>query len=372
MDGQAMRARIFFLIGILILTIHASEPVGPLWFASGSAEAGLDGEMELPPTVPGCDGQRRDDWKAEEEKRFEELRQLEDELVRLRRRLEDVRGECRNLRRKALVRLVALYKFKQIGYATPLFLANNRDEALNGLFLAEKLMANDHEILLDLLNCSKIISNVESETIKKEEKIRALKDNLQTCEQELLVLDEGKGASRAVGIRQKDLYAKSYFELERSLLILERRAKNRRPIFDFDWTPFSKRKGALPFPTQGEITETYASINDVSSRSILYNGGVIIKAPAGQSIQAVHEGVVIFADWLADYGNVMIIDHGNHYKTLIAHAERLLRKTGDVVKGSDVIATVGNTGSNGEAKLYFEIRHHGRPVDPAEWLAAYK
>jgi septal ring factor EnvC (AmiA/AmiB activator) len=68
----------------------------------------------------------------------------------------------------------------------------------------------------------------------------------------------------------------------------------------------------------------------------------------------------------------MIIDHGDHYHSLIAHAERLMKGVGDPVKRGELVATVGNTGSSNTTQLYFEIRHHGKPVNPMEWLASGK
>ncbi len=95
-------------------------------------------------------------------------------------------------------------------------------------------------------------------------------------------------------------------------------------------------------------------------------------APKGQPVEAVFDGVVVFSDWLKEYGNVMIIDHGDHYHSLIAHAERLIKQVGDPVKRGETVATVGDTGSSRTARLYFEIRHHGKPVNPMEWLATGK
>jgi septal ring factor EnvC (AmiA/AmiB activator) len=65
---------------------------------------------------------------------------------------------------------------------------------------------------------------------------------------------------------------------------------------------------------------------------------------------------------------MIIIDHGNHFYTLYAHAEEIFKAKGDYVEAGEVIATVGDTGSMIGPKLYFELRHHGKPVNPLEWL----
>jgi septal ring factor EnvC (AmiA/AmiB activator) len=65
---------------------------------------------------------------------------------------------------------------------------------------------------------------------------------------------------------------------------------------------------------------------------------------------------------------MIIIDHGKNYYTVYAHVEEAFKAKGDGVGTGEVIATVGDTGSMTGAKLYFEVRHHGKPVNPLEWL----
>ncbi len=77
---------------------------------------------------------------------------------------------------------------------------------------------------------------------------------------------------------------------------------------------------------------------------------------------------MIFADHFKGYGNMVIVDHGGGYFSLYAHASKILRKTGSEVGKGDAVATVGDTESTRGPVLYFEIRHNGKPVDPAGWI----
>ena len=65
---------------------------------------------------------------------------------------------------------------------------------------------------------------------------------------------------------------------------------------------------------------------------------------------------------------MIIIDHGSSYYTVYAHMEATFKFKGDEVDAGEVIATVGDTGSMTGAKLYFEVRHHGKPMNPLKWL----
>jgi len=78
---------------------------------------------------------------------------------------------------------------------------------------------------------------------------------------------------------------------------------------------------------------------------------------------------VVFADWFRGSGLLLIIDHGEGYMSLYANNQALLRDVGEWVTAGSAIATVGNSGGQSDAALYFEIRHNGKPVNPGPWLA---
>ena len=65
---------------------------------------------------------------------------------------------------------------------------------------------------------------------------------------------------------------------------------------------------------------------------------------------------------------MIIIDHGENYYTVYSHADEVFKEKGDAVESGEVIATVGDTASMAGPVLYFEIRHHGKPLDPLLWL----
>jgi murein hydrolase activator len=129
---------------------------------------------------------------------------------------------------------------------------------------------------------------------------------------------------------------------------------------------FSSRKGRLPWPTQGRITHGFGS---TQIEGQLQWNGVMIGASAGQQVQAVHYGRVVFADYFRGQGLLVIIDHGEGYLSLYAHNQNLFKKAGDAVKAGEIVASVGNTGGQNEAGLYFEIRYQGKAINPTDWLA---
>jgi septal ring factor EnvC (AmiA/AmiB activator) len=98
--------------------------------------------------------------------------------------------------------------------------------------------------------------------------------------------------------------------------------------------------------------------------------GVLIGAERGAPVRAVYRGRVVYADWLAGLGLLVIVDHGGGFLSLYGHNEQLYRQVGDTVVAGDTIAAVGDTGGRPAPQLYFEIRQAARPVDPAPWFSA--
>jgi murein DD-endopeptidase MepM/ murein hydrolase activator NlpD len=101
-----------------------------------------------------------------------------------------------------------------------------------------------------------------------------------------------------------------------------------------------------------------------------FHRGIDLAAPAGTPVHAVAAGTVIRSASDRSYGNVVVINHHNGYKTLYAHNATLLVKVGQQVKAGQQIAKVGSTGHSTGPHLHFEIHRSGQRVDPAPYLAA--
>lgn len=131
---------------------------------------------------------------------------------------------------------------------------------------------------------------------------------------------------------------------------------------------FSAARGKLPWPVNGRLLARFGETRGDDSRAKW--DGVMISASAGSQVHAVHGGRVVFADWLRGAGLLVILDHGNGYLSLYGHNQSLLKNAGDVVKSGEAISTVGNSGGQDTAALYFAIRQQGRPSDPTQWCRA--
>jgi septal ring factor EnvC (AmiA/AmiB activator) len=130
--------------------------------------------------------------------------------------------------------------------------------------------------------------------------------------------------------------------------------------------PFASLKGKLRLPVRGELVGRYGERREEAG--VTWKG-LFIRAATGDPVRAVADGLVVYADWLRGFGNLLIVDHGEGYMSLYAYNEGLLRKVGERVRAGDPIANVGASGSSADSGLYFELRRDGKPFDPLKWTA---
>ena len=129
--------------------------------------------------------------------------------------------------------------------------------------------------------------------------------------------------------------------------------------------PFTELKGGLTWPVAGTLLHDFGQPR--AGGTLKWNG-VVLAAPRGREVRAIYHGRVVFADWLAGLGLLVIVDHGEGYMTLYGYNETTLKSTGDWVAPGDVIATVGASGGQSRSSLYFEIRQGAKPIDPRGWI----
>ncbi|WP_068544404.1 murein hydrolase activator EnvC family protein [Thalassotalea crassostreae] len=122
----------------------------------------------------------------------------------------------------------------------------------------------------------------------------------------------------------------------------------------------SKLKRKLKWPVKGSIKNSFGT----KKQGYLRWKGVLMSARVGSDVTSIHNGTVLFADWLKGYGLVIVIDHGDGYMSLYGHNQALLKNVGDRVEIGESIALAGQSGGQRQPGVYFEIRHKGKPVNP--------
>ncbi len=114
------------------------------------------------------------------------------------------------------------------------------------------------------------------------------------------------------------------------------------------------------WPTSGKLLSTFLA-SDIARR------GIDIGGRLGQDVRAVADGFVVYSgNGLAGYGNLIIIKHSDTFLSAYAHCQERLVQEGSTVKAGTVVARMGQ--KDDTARLYFEIRRNGKPVDPLKYL----
>ena len=131
---------------------------------------------------------------------------------------------------------------------------------------------------------------------------------------------------------------------------------------------FAALRGKLPRPVDGPIVAGFGRVVDSRFNTVTSHPGVDLRAPPGAAVRAVAPGRVVHAGWFRGYGNLVIIDHGDGFHTLVARLGSMNTAVGEEVQAGTLLGTVGDGNAAGDG-VYFEVRDRQRPVDPALWLA---
>lgn len=123
------------------------------------------------------------------------------------------------------------------------------------------------------------------------------------------------------------------------------------------------------YPVDGYITQKMSTSKLFKNQN---HYGIDIAVQEGEPVYASASGFVVFSDWTYDFGNYIILYHGDGYFTVYGHNKNNFVEVRDFVKRSHVIAVTGSTGITSGPHLHFEIWKDGVAVDPLELFPKYK
>ncbi|MCP4673861.1 MAG: peptidoglycan DD-metalloendopeptidase family protein [Desulfobacula sp.] len=301
----------------------------------------------------------------------EEIMQLEEKIEPLNQAREQL-GKAIILNRDyAGQRLRALYKMNMMGK----YDSTGLPSSLFDFFLRQNSMKQIIKAdfyILDRQN--RDLEKFETVEQQLQKQIHA-KTNLETQISDQIRINKKETVKRQLvlkEIRQKKRLSLAAVEsLKQAALKLDNKItdmqKKGRQFIISDFS-FSSYKGQLSIPVRGKIISKYGPSKSGDYKSFTFQKGIDIKVERGEPVKSVFNGEVMFAKWLKGYGNLLIINHGDNYYTLYAHVEEMFKQKGESVETGEVIATAGDTGSIKGMCLHFEVRHHGKPVNPMKWL----
>ncbi len=320
-----------------------------------------------------------------------ELQRLEQSLTRLRelirasdrrladldRRLAEEQGELRRLqhelaetRRVLEKRLAAMYKGGGEGSArallsrasTPLELAERyafmARIARHDRALADSYREQAEAVELAVAELGRLREAQAAQAAQR----RAEEGTLQAAgkaKQQLLAELRRDQASLATAL--KELRARAA-----RLSALVKKLERAKSTFAGKPTEFTAQRGRLTWPVTGRVRIGFGATRHPELGTMIDSNGLEIAVAPQSPVKSIWKGRVLYAGALKGFGNLMIIDHGDKFYSLYAHAASFRRKVGDTVAAGEVIALSGHEGRDA---LYFEIRRQGVPINPLPWLA---
>lgn len=285
-------------------------------------------------------------------------------------RLDTIREERELARRRLAARAVALYKAGNVRYLKVILDSDGIEDIQRRHHYLTRVMEYDSELFA---RSASLYEEERNEVVRLRSDKEQLVSTRRSLEGDLAGLSRRK-RKRDILLAQarntRDRYTRLLAELEESsnrLIQLIEALQRQAQTGD---SAFPQLKGGLTPPVSGKIIVDFGRNRNARFNTFTLSRGITIKSAEGTPVRAVYRGKVLFADWFRGYGRIIIIDHGGGYYTLYGHLSDLLVQVGQDLESNDIIGLAGDSGSLEGPALYFEIRHHGKPVDPKPWLAS--
>jgi murein DD-endopeptidase MepM/ murein hydrolase activator NlpD len=261
-------------------------------------------------------------------------------------------------------RIVDTYRHGSPSYLSVMLGAADMSDLLNRTYVVRKVVDKDNELIDQIKDDKRTVEKTKAAIETQERALGHLVAEKAHLEQEYN--DEAYEHKQAV----HDLQRQRVQE-EGDLSELEHESSNfESMIRRMERTPQGRKRlaqawhGTFLRPVPGRITSPFGMrYHPIIGRYKLHTG-VDIACPIGTPVHAAGAGVVIVAGWYNAYGHAVLIDHGGGVTTLYGHQSRVIVRVGQSVTRGQVIGYSGNSGMSTGPHCHFEVRRHGRPVNP--------
>ena len=219
---------------------------------------------------------------------------------------------------------------------------------LEGALRKKRRLKKDREVTLTSLRSKK--RKEQRELIKIRQSQKELKTYL---------------TEKQAGVKQLE---KIIANIQDDIARVEREARIRKQQQALQLKEFPKLKGQLAWPAEGRVITKFGRQWNPKLKTTTENPGVDIKGKPGSEIRTVLGGIVTTITFIRGFGTTIIIDHGNGFYTVYGHVTNIQTNEDSQVRGGDVIAYMGDSGSINGSQLHFEIWGQGKKLDPEKWL----
>jgi septal ring factor EnvC (AmiA/AmiB activator) len=290
-------------------------------------------------------------------------------------------------------RLASYYRMGTVGIMNVLFSSETLPELLDFQEYFGIMVQYDHGIIQKYLN--QLLESNRAREVHAREKLRLMKmaENLSVKEQELSQIRQEKNFLLKKVNTEQHLYEQAVKEIEEAAsdlantlqklqvaskpkpvkkekpqTVIETEKKKKPQAPPEIPEGFAGQKGLLEPPVKGTVFALFGKKVKGKFESSTMSNGIDIRVKKGEEIKALYNGRIIHSGYLRGYGNLIIIDHGQQYFSLIARAADYYKEEGSKVSTGEIIGLTGEGDPLYGEGLHFEIRQGSKPEDPLIWL----
>ena len=320
---------------------------------------------------------KRLDWKLEiarEESKLLAARRAEltKALSATRAEREAAAGSANKSRGALVSRARVLQRFGRFGYFRVLLEARDAPGFIQSLERLDELARRDGRLLAMHRGAQRKLED----DLAREETIRTELDaNIARSRREVVTTANLRSARETLLSRERKTAASGQVEvhalsdkaarLERLLDTLAKQSSGEAAGSGGGIRPW---KGVLDWPAKGALIETFGRHRHPKFDAWTVSNGVALSTTAGTPVRAVYAGRTVYAQWLSEYGNLVILDHGDGIFTLYAWLQSVSVTPGSVIAAGTQVGTAGTGPGRDEPGLYFEVRDRQKASDPIAWL----
>ncbi len=308
----------------------------------------------------------------------EHIRQKEMEIAAIQNQKEAIAVHVKK-------RLAAFYQTGEVGVINALFSATDLGELLNLQEYVQALFQYDQRVLQGYRDQIARQAEAKDDLTGAKDQLQALIVQVQEGKASLLKSREERDKLLVQARTERELYRQALEDLKAAAKKLSKTIKRARTLelktikkkirgqqgkdqtADSPDRGFAAQQGYIPPPAPGQIIRAFGPYQDQLGNE-LHADGIDLEVPLGTAVTAMHPGRVIFSEQMPGYGNLVILDHGDQYYTLVSGLATLSRQKGDDVKEGDTLGTYEGSKGLANPGLHVEIRRGTAPVDPLRWL----
>jgi septal ring factor EnvC (AmiA/AmiB activator) len=313
-------------------------------------------------------------FEVERQLKVEELGQIERDRASAQQALQTASARADRLRRTAdterpeiEARLVRVYKLGQAGFWRLLLDVDDLKSAGRAYRTAAALTRIDRDRVVDHRRTLEALAREQTELRQRIARIAELETKSRAARAAADKAVAARSALVASIDTRRDLNAQLIGELQGAQQRLQASVDQLNSAGGLVVLPIKPFQGALPWPARGRLLARFGQQSGIRAGAAVIWNGIEVAVLEGQTVRAVHEGTVAYADLFTGYGSLVIVEHGDRTHSLYGYLSSLSVSKGDHV---DAQAPLGASGldPSGNAALYFELRVDGKAVDPLQWL----